>query len=271
MDDVRKELSTDTLDKYHAAALEFAGEMRQVIEGVTKSGLGVEQKGDKSLVTKADIAAEKAFRAGVAERFPECGVIGEEFPASNPDSPLQWIVDPVDGTEEFARGMPTWGTIIALHYQGEPIVGVLDHPKLGMLISARYGGGCFYNGERIQMTDVSRLESDAGRRIAMTARANFRKYGECEDVYVNLTDRYPNHRILRTCFAHAAAIVGMVDVMVEYNVRLWDVAASRILAEEAGGAYLEKKKVIAGVGDVYCSVFGLKEVVDEVAELVFSG
>ncbi len=146
--DKRGEISLKERQLYLDKALEFAKETRAVIKSVIASGLEVTSKPDKSLVTTADIEAEKAFRAKVAEAFPDFGVIGEELGTSNPEADFQWIIDPIDGSSELANGIPLYGTIIGLHYKGQPLIGVIDHPAFNTCCYAAYGLGTFCDGKR---------------------------------------------------------------------------------------------------------------------------
>ncbi|MDX1528168.1 MAG: inositol monophosphatase family protein, partial [Gammaproteobacteria bacterium] len=129
--DPRRQLDAAELRTYLDAALRYADRCRDVISKTRNEGVEIDAKPDLSLVTSADLAAERAIREAVEAEFPEMGIIGEEFGASKPKAPFKWIIDPVDGTADFARGLPTWGSIIGLFFEGSPIVGVIDHPDLG--------------------------------------------------------------------------------------------------------------------------------------------
>ena len=129
--DIREELSKEEIKAFHKSLLTFSDLASEVIAEVSKGSLGIERKGDKSVVTKADIEAEKALRKAITETYPTHGILGEEFGLERAESDFQWILDPVDGTEEFSRGIPIWGTIIGLHYKGAPVCGAITHPELG--------------------------------------------------------------------------------------------------------------------------------------------
>ena len=107
----------------------MADEVRRIIRPALERGFDVKIKADASVVTgDVDQAVERRLREMIARWFPEHGVIGEEYPPTRPDSPWQWILDPIDGTGGVrARQWPTWGAILALHHRGTPIVGVIDH------------------------------------------------------------------------------------------------------------------------------------------------
>ena len=121
-----------------------------------EAGFRKRLKADASYVTNADLAVERTLRALIGRRFPAHGIVGEEFPPVNAGAAFQWILDPIDGTLSFTHGIPYFGTIIALHHDGIPIVGVIDHPALGLCYSAGLGLGAWCNGRRLHVRDVPR-------------------------------------------------------------------------------------------------------------------
>src|SRR5438034_36470 len=129
------------VERYHAAAVEMADEARRIVEPAIERGFEVETKPDASLVTDIDHAVERRFRELIGRWFPDHGVIGEEYPPTHPESAFQWILDPIDGTEEFVHGVPTFGTMLGPHYRRVRPVGVIDHPGPdgGRLLSAVFG------------------------------------------------------------------------------------------------------------------------------------
>ena len=119
----------------------------------------VEFKQDGSPVTEADRAAERAIRETLRDAYPDYGLLGEEYgaeDAASPDAP-RWIIDPIDGTISFSRGIPLFGTLIALMVEAEPVVGVIDLPVLGERYVGWKGGGCRRNGERVRASQVTAL------------------------------------------------------------------------------------------------------------------
>lgn len=243
-------------------ALTFTRHCRETIQGIVSKGFSVKAKADQSLVTTADTETEKAFRAMVDQAYPLHGVLGEEFGHSNPDADFQWIIDPIDGTEEFARGMPLYGTIIGLHYRGQPLVGVIDIPELNKTYSAALGLGACCNNSKLSLSEPAL----ASPRLGMSRLANFAKTG-AEQTFHTLAKHFPNQRIVCSCFAHACAASGALDCMAEWNVAIWDLAAAQVLVEEAGGKFewIKPPKPWPGDGKL-CAVFGRASVVDQVKE-----
>lgn len=270
MSDPRRDLATSAIHDFLRFAGVLADAARQTILAAQRSGFSVRRKSDKSFVTSVDVAVEQRLRELIGVQFPEHGILGEELPAANADAPFQWILDPVDGTEDFAHGIPNFGVILGLHYQGKPLVGVIDHPLLDLRVHAAYGLGAYRNGERIRLTDLAPEEIDGTERITLCARANFTRHGDDGPIFDAIVRAHPNHRIYRTCLAHTLAVTGAVDAMIEYGDRIWDLAASQILTEEAGGKFLYIREWdIPDVGKVYGAVFGKPTLVDRIAERFF--
>lgn len=237
---------------------------RAVIKNKLASGFSSQIKADSSIVTEVDIAIEEALRKDIEKHFPDHGIIGEEFGVSRPEADFQWILDPIDGTEEFANGMPFWGTIIGLHYKSSPVVGIIDHPALDVCLYAAKGWGAFKNEQRIKIADLDKLTGK--ERISITTPENFLRFNGCKDTFNKILESFPNIRVFRSCYGHTTAITGSTDAMVEYNVRIWDIAATQILVEEAGGSYVVVKKTEEEVGMVYGAVFGRQALAQEIVK-----
>jgi len=161
------------IKRYHAAAVELADEARRIITPALERGFTVKTKADASLVTDVDQAIERRARELIDRWFPDHGVIGEEYPPTRPDSPFQWIIDPIDGTEEFVHGIPTFGTMLALHHRGVPLVGVIDHAALDLRVNAGFGLGAFRNGQRIRLAQPSTIEVCRWSASSTTPRSTF--------------------------------------------------------------------------------------------------
>ena len=266
MDDARNAISADVIEPLYRSALAFADGARALIRSAWRHGFSVKQKPDGSFVTDADLRVEERLRARIKAAYPKHGILGEEFPPHNPDAECQWIIDPIDGTEDFVHRVPTFGSIIALHYRGQPLVGVLDHPLLDMRASAAYGMGAYYNGTRVHLGAA--LASPSTARVVLSARANFTRYRDAGDVFDRLVRAYPNHRIYRSCFGQTLVAIGAADAMVDYHDRLWDVAAVPVLVTEAGGAYRLLHEFDAEGAPVRSIVFGRSTLVDQLEALV---
>ncbi len=267
--DPRRRLHAAELRTFLDAALRYADRCRDVISKTRHKGVEVDAKPDLSLVTSADLAAERAFREAVEAEFPEMGVVGEEFGASKPKAPYKWIIDPVDGTADFARGLPTWGSIIGLFFEDSPIVGVIDHPDLGFRLHAAHGLGAYCNGERVDLEKTGSNENALSGRIGLPSRSSFTRCSKDGHVFDALARAHPDFRVLRTCLTHAYAATGQLDAALEWDANVWDLAATRVIVEEAGGSYRcvrERAHETAGV--LYCAVFGRTALVDRMAAML---
>ena len=235
--------------------------------------LGVETKADGSPVTVADRAAERAVRDVFGAETPDFVVEGEEYGGGeiSADGP-RWVVDPIDGTIAFTRGLPTFGTIIALlDSAGDPCVGLIDLPAIGERVLGRRGGGVVdERGRRVRVS--SREELDAAM-IAHGDAYAFERFGR-RDVLVELARTHDLLRGYTDAFGHVQVIRGAVDAMIDLDLATWDVAATRLLIPEAGGK-LEVFGRLGGHGDVSdgrdCGVvFGAPAVVSELSARHFA-
>lgn len=248
-----------------AFALDLARRSRREIEARLARGFAVELKADASLVTDIDKAVESLLRETIGARFPAHGILGEEFGHTRPQAAFQWILDPIDGTDNLAHDIPTYGTIIALHYQGTPLIGVIDHPALDYTYAAARGLGAFRNGQRLAMAPPDPSAPLVREIVVTTAPENFARSQDLP-LFEAIYRAFPNTRIYRDCFAQTLAAQGSVGAMVEFNVKLWDIAAVPVLVEEAGGKYV----CVREREGVYSAVFGKPAVVDALLPLLAS-
>jgi fructose-1,6-bisphosphatase/inositol monophosphatase family enzyme len=223
-------------------------------------------------VTSIDLSVEKYFHQIILKYYPSHSIVGEEFGENSTVSEFQWIIDPIDGTSELINNIPVYGTIISLHYKNKPIVSIIHYPKLNIRYWAAYGCGSFCNGQKISLTSNQKLFTDEGPRLSLARKYNFLRYGDEGHIFDLITKHYPNMRIYHSCYAHTCAVSGQVDAMVEWNVRLWDIAATQLLTEEAGGTFhFIKNYYQEGIGTVFSAVFGKSNIVADIYNLLRSG
>ena len=200
--------------------------------------VAVETKADGSPVTEADRAAEQAIRSVLRDTYPDALLQGEEFgdetasQASGEGPRLSWIIDPIDGTIAFSRGIPLFSTLIALLEDGEPVVGLIDLPALDERFVGWQGGGCRRNGERVQVSERSSLKD------AVVSHGDpfcFDRAGQ-RPAFERMAREIPMLRGYTDAFGHALVLGGGVDVMVDLDLNPWDAAATQVLVPEAGGA-----------------------------------
>jgi len=191
----------------------------------------VETKRDGSPVTEADRAAERAIRATLREAFPDHRIVGEEMGAEGDAGGPCWVVDPIDGTLAFSRGIPLFATLVALLDEGEPVVGLIDLPALGERYTAIRGQGCLRNG---RPTRVS-TERDLARAIVSHGDPFcFDRFG-ARPLFERMAREIPLLRGYTDAFGHAQVLGGGVGAMVDLDLNLWDAAATQLLVPEAGG------------------------------------
>jgi myo-inositol-1(or 4)-monophosphatase len=220
----------------------------------------VEWKSDGSPVTEADRAAERVIRATLRDAYPDFGLLGEEY--GEEDAPRAgapgWIVDPIDGTISFARGLPLFGTLIALVEEGEPVMGLIDLPALGERYVGWKGGGCHCNGKPVRVSD----NADLTRCIMSLGDPICFDWANARDVYDRVAHTSPIVRGYTDAFGHAMVISGRVDAMIDCDLSPWDAAATQILAVEAGGACVTRRGSTAKVD----LIFGSPALVEQLSD-----
>ena len=189
-------------------------------------------KDDGTPVTEADVAIEDVIRKAIDETYPEDQVVGEEGgTAGDPKSARRWIVDPIDGTKNFRRGIPIFATLLALEEKGEIVAGVVSAPALNTRWYARRGGGAFRDGEKISVSkvkDIGVAEITSGG-LGTIAQAGL------EEKFAALCQQAARHRGFGDFWGHCLVAQGSMDVMFDPEVNVWDLAALKIIVEEAGG------------------------------------
>ena len=208
-------------------------------------------KKDGSLVTVADREIERVMRARINGAFPQHSILGEEGGLQgDPDAPM-WILDPIDGTNNYVSGIPVFGTLIGFRVGERIEVGYVSAPALGERYEATRGGGAYLNGERIRVSDIATV-SDATVCFGSYKRMLKRGYA---DQVIDLLTRCRRDRSFGDFWGHMLVARGSVEAMAEPNLNVWDVAACEVIVEEAGG------KVTGFGGEPYpqARVFSLKE------------
>lgn len=195
------------------------------------SGIGYEIKSDDSPVTVADRNAEKLIREQVTSAFPCDGFLGEEFGDQPGESGYRWVIDPIDGTKSFIRGVPLWGTLVGLEYRGELIAGACYVPAIGTMYHALRGNGAFRDERRIRVSDVATLEASM---VCYSSMSWFTKHGR-EAAFLEFVRRTDRQRGYGDFYGFMLVAQGSAEVMIDHGVHAWDVAAVIPVLEEAGG------------------------------------
>lgn len=202
----------------------------------------VERKSDRSPVTRADKEAEQLVRSMVAESYPDDGILGEEFGKVSGRSAFEWIIDPIDGTKSFISGVPLYSTLVALTFEGTPIVGVIAIPALGELVIGIRGCGAWYGqvggtgSETLRRTHVSTVEDLADGLFVVSQVDNFGKRG-AHSAYEALERQSYITRSWGDGYGYLLVATGRAELMVDPIVNPWDVAAVAPVVLEAGGRF----------------------------------
>jgi len=227
-----------------ADALQLALELADLADDITMDrfrahDLKVATKPDLTPVSEADEAVEHAIRARLAAATTGHLVLGEEFGtqtgAGDDDAEFRWIIDPIDGTKSYVRGVPIWATLIGLERAGELIVGVASAPALGMRWWAGRGLGAFRDGERLTVSSVADL-GDAQVSFAWDTSERFHASG-IGNKLVDLSHRCWRTRGIGDFWQHLLVAEGAFDIAIDPIVSLWDIAALVPIVEEAGGRW----------------------------------
>jgi histidinol-phosphatase len=207
--------------------------------------LVVTTKPDLTPVTEADRAVEQALRERIAAARPDHGIVGEEFGTQGPSGPLsggqgsstawRWILDPIDGTKNYVRGIPIWATCIALQREDQVVVGVVSAPALGRRWWAARGEGAFADGQPVRVSAVADL-GDA--QLSYDSVVGWEPHG-LGGRFLDLARRCWRTRGLGDFWSHVLVAEGAVDVAAEPEVSVWDVAAVQVIVEEAGGRFTD--------------------------------
>jgi histidinol-phosphatase len=208
----------------------LADRAAEIAMGFYQGGFDVRTKPDSTPVTEADLAVEAMVRARLAEEFPGDAILGEEHGMAGSGS-RTWVVDPIDGTKNFAAGIQIWATLLALVVDGEPVVGVVGAPALGERYGAAEGSGATLNGEPIHVSDRS---SVAECLVAHASLGDWRS-GRWAAGFDSLTSEAARTRGFGDFWGHVLVARGAADVMVEAELRTWDWAALAPVVREAGG------------------------------------
>jgi histidinol-phosphatase len=218
-------------------ALEIAKRAGEVAMRHYEAGIKAEMKSDNTPVTAADKECERLIRQALESEFPGDQLLGEEEGESSSasHSTRKWIIDPIDGTYNYARQIPIWSTLLALEDKGEVILGVVHAPAMGETLWAERGGGAWRNGERLHVSAIDQVSQamfvwGAPNRIfdqgmwdgfKRTVEASYRQRGYGD--YLNFS----------------MVFQGKAEAVLEVGVKAWDLAPMKILAEESGGRYYD--------------------------------
>jgi inositol-phosphate phosphatase/L-galactose 1-phosphate phosphatase/histidinol-phosphatase len=218
------------LAPFLALATELADAAGAAIRPYFRQNIAVDDKPDLSPVTVADRATEQAMRRLIAARFPEHGIIGEEFGREREDAEFVWVLDPIDGTKSFISGVPLFGTLIALAREGRPILGIIDQPISRERWVGATGRATTFNGQPVRCRPCAGL---ATATIFATSPDMFR--GDDAAAFARAAGAAKLVRYGADCYAYGLLALGLVDLVIEASLKTYDFSAMLPIVEGAGG------------------------------------
>jgi histidinol-phosphatase len=228
------------LERWLAFALVCADAADDLALRHFRRDLEITTKPDRTFVTQADRAIEDAIRRRIADAWPDHGVVGEEYGTESPDASIRWIVDPIDGTHNYMRGVPLFGLLLALERDGELQVGVVSAPALGSRWWARRGGGAWAtralgsDGSAPSPVTVSAVDSIEDAQLLYGAASDIIDSGKAPGFEALLAGVWRD-RGFGDFWGYALVAEGAAEAMVETDASVWDLAAPAVVVEEAGG------------------------------------
>jgi histidinol-phosphatase len=219
----------------YEAAIDASQQAAQLAQRYFTAEIQVEWKADQSPVTVGDREAESLLRTRLLGAFPNDGFLGEEHGEQLGSSGFRWVIDPIDGTRSFVRGIPLWGTLVGLEYKGEQIAGVAVAPALGETWRALRGDGAFRNDRPMH---VSAIEHLADALIFYSGVTWFHQAGHL-DAFLALAGRTDRQRGFGDFYGFMLVAQGSGEIMLDHGVKVWDVVAVKPIIEEAGGRFTD--------------------------------
>ena len=243
-----------------ATALDAVQVAREVILHYYKTDVRVEMKPDQSPVTIADQKTEEEIIAVIRKKYPSHAFFGEETGESgdreSSGDQYTWIIDPIDGTKNFIRQIPLFGTQLAVMHQGEIVAGVSSMPAIGELLYASKEGGAFLNGKPAQVSTVQEFAKGAVSFYGYEKDPRFQQVME-------FSKQFAYSRGFGDCYSYHLVATGRIDAAFEPRIRIWDIAPFAIIVPEAGGSIsddagqkidLETRSIVATNGLLHQSV-----------------
>ncbi|MBI3636518.1 MAG: histidinol phosphate phosphatase [Candidatus Rokubacteria bacterium] len=223
-----------TSERVLAVMIEAARVAGDIAMRYYRDGVDVVLKPDQTPVTQADREAEQAIVKILTTAFPGVGILGEEFGGQG-SKDRRFIIDPIDGTKNFIRHIPVWATLIGYEENGAITAGVMHNPATAELLSARRGAGASLNGRRVHVSDVNELH----KTQLIHAGLDILRASGHWDNFVRLVDASDRQRGFGDFMGYSLVAEGKADIYLEADLKPWDLAACKIVIEEAGGRFTD--------------------------------
>jgi histidinol phosphatase-like enzyme (inositol monophosphatase family) len=209
-----------------------------------RTNVAVEWKRDGSPVTVADRGAEEAARGWIRARFPSDGILGEEFGEQAGTSGRRWVIDPIDGTKSFLRGVPFWGSLVAVVEGDRVLAGAASFPATGEIVAAAVGCGSWHNGSRAAVSTVADLSAAT---VLITDDRAFASPSRRE-AWKRIWEVAAVSRTWGDAFGYLMVATGRAEVMVDPRINAWDIACFLPIVEEAGGVFTDLRGAVTAFG-----------------------
>lgn len=249
------------IEEYKKFGRRLADLSGEVICKYFRTNFKVDLKEDESPVTIADKKAEEIMREEIMKNFPSHGIIGEEFGEYNPDSKYKWILDPIDGTKSFICGSVTFGTLIALMYNGIPVLGIINQPVLNEFLIGD-NQTCELNNRNVKVRNC------AGLAESVLLTTDHRSLGQYKDAssFNELIKQVKIYRNWGDCYGYYLVATGFADIMVDPKMSVWDLMALIPVIRGAGGIITdyEGNDPVKGESAIACSSSDLHKQVIEI-------
>lgn len=220
------------------AALGWCDETDLIAMGSFRRDVAVERKPDTTFVTEADRGIERFLRDRISAAFPGHGVVGEEYGADAGGASVRWIVDPIDGTHNYIRGIPLFGTLIGVERDGELQAGIISAPALGERWYGWRGGGAWVTGALgpggARRIATSRIAAVSDAQILFASATDLERSGRAPG-FPDLLRQAWRERAFGDFWGYTLIAEGSAEAMIEADLKIWDAAAPTLIVEEAGG------------------------------------
>jgi histidinol phosphatase-like enzyme (inositol monophosphatase family) len=228
-------VASESLRDLREFAAELAWQAGKLTLRYFQTNFTTEYKEDHSPVTIADRQAERLIRELIEARYPGHSILGEEEGETRPGATFRWIIDPIDGTKTFVRGVPMYAVLVGLEREGETVVGAINIPALGELLHAARGEGCSWNGRRARVSTVASL-GDA--LVLATDAESMARHGRAA-AYRRMVAATRLQRSWGDAYGYVLLATGRAEIMLDPIVSVWDCAALLPVVTEAGGTFTD--------------------------------
>jgi len=222
---------------YLTIAIKAVKEAEKVIKKYYSKDIRTSLKADASPVTIADQKAEEIIKKIINEKFPDHALLGEETGIVDKNSEYLWIIDPIDGTKHYTRQIPLFATQLALMKGNEVILGISNAPVMNELIYAEKGNGAYLNNEKISVSTISEISSSY---VSFGGIGYFNKHNLIDNL-IRIEGDTQGHRGIGDFWSYHLLSSGKIEIMIEAETKVWDIAAVSIIVKEAGGRVTDLK------------------------------